>query len=605
MVNVQRLASPLTSVQCTINVHTSQRLGSSCGRLLCILLAAFLLLFPQRIGYAEQFRLTIAHVNDTHSHLLPVSIELSCNGEQTTMSVGGVTRLAAKLKQVRSTNPHVLFLHAGDLFQGTVFFTCYQGTADAALLNALGLDGACPGNHEFDKGSEVLVNFARQASFPLLAANIDAHRIPSLQEKITPYLVKQFGEEKVGVIGLANPDTPFLSLPDPAIVFTNPAVAARREIANLTRQGINKIIVLSHCGFEQDLQLARQVDGIDIIIGGHTHTLLGPFAALGLEPQGHYPYVVKTGTAETVLVVQAWEWAKMLGVLNVVFNEQGRIVSFQGQPVLLAAALSMPEKDLSNLTQAKAPAGFYDCLQQHSSSVDFLEEDPHEKSILATYTAPVEHLYQTTLARIPKTLLHRRCPDPLSGAHSEVAPLIAEALLWKVRQTGVNVHCSLINAGSVSSSLSAGTLSYGRVYDLLPFTNALVLLSITGAELRSAITHGVMRSYGKRSRGGMFPYGAGIHVTLQVHRGKVVGVGHIAVQQPDGGWMPLRENETYQVALNEYMARGGDGYHVFARCRGQRRATGIVDADAFIEYARSLGVLRKPMTQSISFTYED
>ncbi|MCX8043059.1 MAG: 5'-nucleotidase/apyrase family protein [Desulfobacterota bacterium] len=539
------------------------------------------------------FRLTVAHLNDTHSHLSGSAIELLCNDEPMTVVTGGFPKLAAALKKIRERNQHVLFLHAGDVFQGTAFFTAFRGEADAVLLNSMQLDAMCLGNHEFDKGIEVLADFARRVSFPLLAANLDASREPQLNGRICPSMVRDIGREKVGIIGLAHPDTPLLSNPGAMVSFTDPVVALRQEIKRLTSLGVNIIIVLSHCGFEQDRELAEQVEGIDIIVGGHSHTLLGDFAALGLDPVGPYPYVVHPRNGETVLIAHAWEWGRILGVLEAAFDHHGKIIQYTGTPLLLIAQKTKPLQSNNNPPRRKElPA----CIKQMSNSVAMIDDDPDIRRLLDQYETLVRRMYRHGIATVKERLNHRRCPDPATGRQSEIAPLVAEAMLWMTRRRGMNAQIALVNAGSLSGSMPAGLLSQGRVYDLLPYTNALVVLTVSGKDIRAAITKAVLTAYGKRSRGGMFPYGAGIRYNLLVRNGIVIGVTDITVHQVDGSWVPLQDNETYLVVVNEYMARGGDGYTVFAKAHRERRATGLLDVTAFAEYARSIRTLtRRPI----------
>lgn len=571
---------------------------------LCVVLVACTRPAPAEHGESERFSLTIAHINDTHARLMPVPLELTCDGIRATVSVGGFPELAAKLRQVRAREKNVLFLHAGDVFQGTVFFTYYKGAADVALLNSMALDALCPGNHEFDKGSSVLADFARKASFPLLAANIDVSKNNELRERIRPYIMRSFGQVRVGIIGVAHPDTPLLSRPDGTVLFTDPEAALRREIERLARQGVTIIIVLSHCGFERDLEIARRVEGIDVIIGGHSHTLLGSFDRVGLESGGPYPAVVKGAGGETVLVAQAWEWGKVLGILSVVFDRSGRVVGYTGRPVMLATPGRLPSGRNPD-DQQEAYATYLECLCKQSQNVEAAAEDTEIKALLDVYEEPVKKMYRTVVAQVKETLVHRRCPDPDSGIQSEVAPLVAEAMLWKTRQQGLDTDIALVNAGSLSGSLHAGGLSEGRVYDLLPYTNAIVVVAMTGKDIRSTIWQGVMKGCGRNSRGGMFPYGAGIRYNLKIRGGRIIGVSNIKVKTKDGTWAPLIDGNIYKVVINEFMARGGDGYRVLKRCSAEQRPTALIDAEVFLEYVRQKETLTRPTEQTVGFVYED
>jgi 5'-nucleotidase / UDP-sugar diphosphatase len=167
-----------------------------------------------------------------------------------------------------------------------LYFNRFGGRADCNLLNRMNLDAMTPGNHEFDRDPQALAAFADQANFAIVSANIDASKDPVLFSVIKPYIIKNVGGRKVGIIGLTTPDTPALSHPGPAIAFLDPEQAARKAIAALVAQGVRTIIVLSHLGYDRDVELAARLPEIDVIAGGHTHTLLGDFKALGLAGEG-------------------------------------------------------------------------------------------------------------------------------------------------------------------------------------------------------------------------------------------------------------------------------------------------------------------------------
>ncbi|MBE0557497.1 MAG: metallophosphoesterase, partial [Proteobacteria bacterium] len=271
-------------------------------------------------GSGEQpqpLTLTIAHVNDTHSHLEPSDNEWETfviDGVDTSVKIGGVTRLKTALDELRGSRENVLFLHAGDAVQGTLYFNVFQGDADIDFLNYLGVDAMTFGNHEFDKGAAMAGRFVARASFPILSANIDVSREPSLAGKVAPYLIKQYGSERVGIIGVTTVDTAVTSSPGDTVSFNDVTKSVAEAVISLAAIGINKIIVLSHIGYDEDVKLANAVAGIDVVVGGHSHTLLGDpaqFAPLGITSvdeilKGRYPTVVKGPENETALVVQGW-----------------------------------------------------------------------------------------------------------------------------------------------------------------------------------------------------------------------------------------------------------------------------------------------------------
>ncbi|MFQ3547946.1 MAG: metallophosphoesterase, partial [Termitinemataceae bacterium] len=286
--------------------------------------------------------MSIIHVNDTHAKLeseyreLRIDISNELKSKRTFFELGGFTRLWAAVEALRAERPNSFFLHAGDVFQGTLYFTEFAGKADLDFLNAMGLDALVIGNHEFDKGPAILADFIKEAKFPVLACNVDLSAEPTLQKLIKPYVIRTIGGTRVAIVGIANPETPDISSPGPNIKFLDPVASLEKTVRELESQGLNKIIVLSHAGYEADKTLGSKVSGVDIIVGGHSHFILGPFKNMGLTAQGEYPTLIQSPAGEPVLVVTSWNWAHMIGVLDVDFDAQGKIENYRGVPKLLA-----------------------------------------------------------------------------------------------------------------------------------------------------------------------------------------------------------------------------------------------------------------------------
>jgi 5'-nucleotidase/UDP-sugar diphosphatase len=248
-----------------------------------------------RVGDGDQpFELTILHTNDLHAHY--DSFERS--GEPV---LGGVARLKAVVDDIRDEADNVLFLDAGDQFQGTLFFTVGGAEVVADVMNELEYDAMCVGNHEFDAGPGELATLIDRVDFPVLSANIDASADSDLSGAILPYEIFVFGREPVAVIGLTTEHTAIASSPGPDVQFLDAIAAAQRAVHGLEERGIDVIVALTHLGYERDLELAGSVDGIDVIVGGHSHTLLDP-----------YPTLTASASGEPVLVITAYEWGSHL-----------------------------------------------------------------------------------------------------------------------------------------------------------------------------------------------------------------------------------------------------------------------------------------------------
>jgi len=243
----------------------------------CSLLAAGLAAFTISLtlpGLASaDYTLTILHTNDFHSRFEPISkYNSGCKPEDNTEGkcFGGAARMVSAVAAARGRTNNSILVDGGDQFQGTLFYTYYKGKAAAEMMNTLQYDAMTVGNHEFDDGPEILREFAESVSFPILMSNGDVSAEPLLADKIQKSVVIERGGEKLGLIGLTPEDTRDLASPGKNVTFTPPAEAVAAEVKNLQAQGINKIIVLSHSGYAVDIDVAKKVEGIDVIVGGHS-----------------------------------------------------------------------------------------------------------------------------------------------------------------------------------------------------------------------------------------------------------------------------------------------------------------------------------------------
>jgi len=263
------------------------------------------------------------------------------------LTLGGIAQRQTLVNQLRresaSADEPLLLLSAGDIFQGTLYFNQYLGQADLDFYNAMQYNAATIGNHEFDRGQQVLADFIAGAEFPMVSANIEVDESSPLAGKIKPWVILKLKGEKVGIFGLTTEETSILSNPGAGVRFTNHIQAAKQAVRELTSQGVNKIIALTHIGFPRDLELASQVDSIDVVVGGHSHTPLGNISG-ATHP---YPVVAKTPDGSPVLIVTDWEWGKYLGDLHLTFDcaartlreRAGKLTDWAGKPHIVDATI--------------------------------------------------------------------------------------------------------------------------------------------------------------------------------------------------------------------------------------------------------------------------
>ena len=236
--------------------------------------AAFILFTS--IIFSQPDTLTILHVNDSHSTLEAIGPrDANLKG-----TLGGISRVATLVGMTRMTEPNVLFLHAGDISIGDVFFNRNFHVPELQILSALGVDAMTLGNHEFDLGPEALLGsisytFPDPAdAFPILTANVDFSdpTIAALQNYVDAYTIKEFGDLKVGIFGLTTPATNLLSNPSPAVVSEDIVSIAATMVGTLrTVENCDVVIFLSHLGVALDQAIVTYVPGINVIVGGHDH----------------------------------------------------------------------------------------------------------------------------------------------------------------------------------------------------------------------------------------------------------------------------------------------------------------------------------------------
>ncbi|MFJ7829040.1 metallophosphoesterase [Peribacillus sp. NPDC097284] len=261
----------------------------------------------------KELDLTVLYTNDTHAHLKDIP------------------RRFTAINKIRNVKENVLLLDAGDVFTGSLYFKQYLGQADIQFMNKIGYDAMVLGNHEFDKSSVILRDFIKAAEFPIVGANIDFSKDEELKDlsrieidttgwkgTIHPSVVKKIKGQRVGIIGLTTQRTTLLSNPNKDIVFEDAFKKAKETINALEAKGVNKIIVLSHLGYSNDKKLANTVDGIDVIVGSHSHHKLK-------EPD------VINQKKKPTLIVQAGRYGRFLGQLDVTFDDKGKLTMWNGK----------------------------------------------------------------------------------------------------------------------------------------------------------------------------------------------------------------------------------------------------------------------------------
>lgn len=523
---------------------------------------------------AKPLSLQVLYTNDHHSYFEGHSYDLSLDyddglvgKESVRLSLGGFPRIITAMNDYRDDN--TLVLNNGEL-NGTLYFSLFKGEVDFKVFNTLGLDAYQLGNHEFDEGEAHLRDLLETVNFPVITGNIrPTVDSPLFGADIKPYVVKEIDGEKVAVIGVLKVEkTRESSLVTDAVEFDDEIVSVREHIYALKDQGINKFIVLSHLGYEFDQVLAESVRDIDVIIGGDTHNVLdstGELAGMGLDVDGDYPTVVQDPDGKPVYIVQAWEYAKALGRLNIEFDAAGDVTHLDGHMELLVGGPYQVRDNggawvAADADQTARINGVIDGL----TTIRTAEESQEILDILAPYKKEMESFKQETLGQVTELMPFERIPAPFEAGDkptgSYAAWVVADAFLKYLPKADVAIQ----NAGGVRAPLNDGTFTVADAYDILPFSNTVVTLDMTGAEIVKVLNEALDYAQGISASTGAFPYSAALRYDVVLDAAEGTGIRNVEVRDGDGNWAPIVDTQTYSVATNSFTGQGKDGYDTFA-----------------------------------------
>lgn len=578
---------------------------------------------------AAPLELTIAHINDHHSSLDPLTaVEMLVAGTPTRVELGGFARISQAFKTYDGRDD-VLKLHAGDASTGTLYYTLFKGEADAALMNSVCFDAMAVGNHEFDDGDAQLARFidhlhAGQCRTPVLAANIAPQAGTPLAPRtagdyLQPYTIRNVKGVPVGIVGIATKAaTMNSSRPLPSTVFEDELPAAQRSIDQLKARGVRHIVLLSHLGYPADLAIAAQLTDIDAIVGGHTHTLLGDFGSLGpaFASAGPYPTHAVNKDGQPVCIGQAWEFGKAIGELQLRFDAEGQLLSCSGQASLIVGE-RFQRRDAGGAWTAVDAATQQQIAAQLAANpaVKVLAPEPDAAATLGHYADQVEAMKARQIGHASQALCLVRVPgEPTNrsagtagceAAHtlargSDVAQVVAEAFL----AASLRADLALQNAGGVRVPLAAGPLTMNHAFTVMPFTNVLVELPLSGAQvvavLEDAVDHHLSVAPGSD---GSHPYAAGLRWHLDMRQPKGRRFSQVQVRErASGQWSAIDPARTYIVVTHDFLATGRDGYTTFGSvyASGNYVNTYLLYTQTLVDYVQAKGTLARPLPADYS-----
>lgn len=467
-------------------------------------------------GTSDTFNITFFHINDVHAHLDQFSSSGTDCTDPSRGCYGGYARVKTVLDNSRPNKTNSLFLNAGDEFQGTLFYNFYRGWKTAETLNQLGVDAMTLGNHEFDGGDEELAAFINNVTFPVLSANLRSAN-PTLNQSVKPYTL--FEDYGLAVIGVTTAETGQLSNPGNGTTFADETASVQAAIDDIktAHPAISRIVALTHIGYEQDVLLAQQTTGLSLIIGGHSHTLLGNMTG----SQGAYPTIATNPDGDEVFIVTAYRWGEYLGYIDVAYDvATGAVVEYRGAPVHLTNTTAQDEGLQAQIEAWREPFDAFAAEVVGSTSVYLGSETCQEEECL-------------------------------------LGDVMADAMLSYRQAANPDVDFALINAGGIRASIDQGDITRGEVLTSFPFGNAIVELQYTGQELQ-AVLEGIVSGVNQAN---------GVEVTSFLQ----LSTGIRVVYNPGGavgsrlvnvtiGEAELDPSATYTLVTLDYLAGGGDNF---------------------------------------------
>nr|CAD7201880.1 unnamed protein product [Timema douglasi] len=513
---------------------------------------------PKDMDITEDlFQLSLIHWNDFHARFEQTGwAGGSCPTNDNSSCVGGVARVATAIKDLKAQYPHSVFLNAGDVFQGTLWYTLFRWNATVRFMNMLPHDAMTLGNHEFDNGLEGIIPFMEQANFPIVVANIDDSEEPDFQGLYNKSIVIEREGRKIGIVGYLLNSTHTIASTE-NLRFLGEVETVTREVSVLKEQGADIIIALSHCGLQADREVAFVVPGLDIIVGGHSHTLLyNGTAPRNDTTGGTYPIVVHQDDGRQVLIVQAGANSKYLGHLLVHFDSLGEVVSWSGNPILMDQSI---------------------------------EPDPEIVAELEPFRLEVEQLGSMPIGRT-RVRLSRPCSlGECSLGNMITDAMVEEYVALAPENAWTYAAIAMMNSGGIRaeiSELNDGVILFNDLATAQPFQNTVDTLELEGHVLLQVIELSAARPFSSRSylisdpeeltrdarvfSGYGFLQYSGIHVTYNISlpAGSRVQELSILCDECDiPEYQPLNLTKWYRIAMASFLAEGGDDFGIIPQNR--------------------------------------
>lgn len=534
-------------------------------RSMAVLGMALLLAVLAGVAWGGEKHLTFVSVNDMHGHIFPYEVSVRIDGEKQKVEVGGISRFATVVMEEELANPGNLFVaNMGDINEGPLYYF-FHGEAETTGLNQAGVEIATLGNHEFDLGEAIALEAMSKANYPFVVSNLTPKEGELSEQMLATYTMTAENGVKVGFFGLLPGE--LHSVTGGAGRFdvnANYPEVAQEMVKTLRDQGCHVVVALTHIGYGEDLRMAEHVAGIDLILGGHSHTAVQDKVLIE-GPEGW-----KT------LVTQAGSMTRYAGVTRLVLEENK----------------VNPEKSSWELRELVAS----------------IPQDPRVVEALLPFQEKIEEELGKPFSTLTVDADARKAV--VRAQESALGNALADALRWKAKS-----RIAVLNGGGIRGDkvYPAGDLSYRTLYEMFPYGNTMVMVDLKGSDIREILEISASALIGPdddydsalRTPTGGFLQISGLKVVYDVAAEPALIDNDSVLQRPgkrlisaevlqeDGTWLPLKDDEVYSVATMNWTSGGGDKYYVFGERKkeGEEYDSRVMDVEVIAEYVREQGGL--------------
>ncbi|CAH0731750.1 unnamed protein product, partial [Brenthis ino] len=519
---------------------------------------------------AELYELNIVHYNDFHARFVETSLSGGVCNPSVAPCIGGFARLATLIREALVKEPDSLVLNGGDSFQGTIWYNLLGWNATQDFMNMVHHDAHVLGNHEFDNGIDGVVPYLETLKSPVVTANIIDDEEPTIQGLYKPSIIVTKKGRRIGIIGVIIASTNELASTG-KLKFTDEVETVKREAEKLNEQGVDIIVVLSHCGLDIDRQIALHAGPyIDIVVGGHSHSLLinsDPPEGVPFSSEGPYPTIVEQEN-RSVLIVQAAAHTAFLGEIKLYFNEQGDLISWEGHPHFI-------DNDVE-----QAP----DVLQKIEEYLPVISERANE------------------LVGVSKVYLESSCACKECNLGSFICDAFIDAVIDKaVGEQWGYAHICLINQGGIRTSIEPGNITFESLLLSTPFENRVEVFDLQGKYILDTLEYAVANVPWPGAR---MVQVSGLRAVFDGNRtmnNRIVSASIRCIDCDVPRYEPIDPNKMYKVISQSFIAGGGDGFTMISENRRNVEVVGV-DNVVLMQYLRRQSPLIKDLDGRIQIS---